>query len=756
MGAPDDESSNYAYTRAGNPLDLRAQDDAGAYELRYISGRERSVLAVLPITVSPTAATLEAAPNAASGAEISVSWTGPDNQNDFITVVPLGTAEGESDNYTYTREGNPLTLRLPDAEGDYELRYLTGQDRNTLASLPITLTATQATLEASPTAPSGSEIAVTWTGPDNRNDFITVVPIGTAEGESENYTYTREGNPLTLRLPDAEGAYELRYLTGQDRNTLARLPITLIKTAATIEASPIAQSGAEISVTWTGPDNRNDFITVVPVGTAEGESDNYTYTREGNPLTLRLPEAEGAFELRYLTGQDRNTLASLPITLQAAGVTLQAEGLAVAGSEIEVTWTGPDNRNDFITIVAPDAPEGASDNYTYTREGNPLRLRTPDSPGTYEIRYLGGQDRKTLGAIALTLVSGEVTLNSVPTTVAGASVSVTWEGPDNQNDYLVIVPAGSDEGESGNYTYTREGSPLDLRTPDYAGAYEIRYISGQSRSVRAALPIILTEPSVSLAVPPSAGTDSRVEVTWTGPDNQNDYIVIVPAGADEGESGNYTYTREGNPMTLRTPKEAGSYELRYISGQSRIVLASAPLRLTDVEVTLQISGDLMAAAEASVVFTGPSRDGDYLTIVPVGSPAGTYVQFYYTTGGSPGTLTLPDVAGTYELRYVSGGTAETLGQVTIEVSGIDIYLDAPEVAPAGTVLSVLWDGPDNPQDYITIVPVGAPDGSYVEYFYTSGDSPATLTTPATAGAYEIRYVSGQTGATMGSRPLTIE
>jgi len=752
-GAP---ASAVAQTRTadGNPALLTAPATPGNYQLHYLDSAG-AVLSSIDIAVI-TPATLDAPPVAMAGSQVPVTWTGPNTDNDFITIVAAGAADDIAGNFDYTRNGNPADLRAPDDAGAYELRYISGKERAVLAVLPITISEAAATLEAAPVAPSGAEIQVTWSGPDNRNDFITVVAVGTDEGAHDNYTYTRDGNPMTLRMPEAEGAYELRYLTGQDRKTLVSLPITLMANAATLQAAPVAASGSEIQVTWTGPDNRNDFITVVAVGTDEGTHDNYTYTRDGSPLTLRMPEAEGAYELRYLTGQDRKTLVSLPITLQAIGVTLELDGMAMAGSELMITWTGPDNRNDFITIVAPDAPEGSNDNYTYTREGNPLSLRTPDLPGSYQIRYVTGQDRKTLGYVMLTLVSDAVTLDAQPTTVAGADIPITWSGPDNQNDFIVIVPVGANEGESGNYTYTREGSPLDLRTPDYPGAYEIRYISGQSRGTRATLPITLTAPTVSLSGPPSAGTEGKVEITWQGPDNHNDYIALVPRGAAESEIGNYTYTREGSPMMIRTPETAGAYELRYISGQSRIVLGATGLTLTDTAISMEILSDLLTGAEASINYTGPERSGDYLTIVPVGTPEGIFVQYYYTESGSPATLPLPDVPGAYELRYVSGGTAETLARQIIEVSGVDIFLEALDTAAAGSLLSVLWDGPDNPQDYLTIVPVGAADGSFVDYFYTADNSPASLTVPDTPGAYEIRYVSGQTGATMGARPLTVE
>ena len=41
-------------------------------------------------------------------------------------MVPVGTPEGQYAVYAYTNKGSPLSLRAPDAAGDYELRYLLG------------------------------------------------------------------------------------------------------------------------------------------------------------------------------------------------------------------------------------------------------------------------------------------------------------------------------------------------------------------------------------------------------------------------------------------------------------------------------------------------------------------------------------------------------------------------------------------------------------------------------------------------------
>jgi Ca-activated chloride channel family protein len=430
-------------------------------------------------------------PSVEAGADFEVSWQGPDGRGDYVTIVEAGAADGDYGNYTRTREGNPLVLRAPDETGAYELRYMDAASRTALAAAPIAVEPAGAALDAPPSVGAGADFRVSWEGPDNRGDFITVVEAGAAEGEYGNYTRTHEGNPLSVRAPDQAGDYELRYLTGQTRATLAAVPIAVTEASASLEAPPSVGAGSDFRVTWQGPDTRGDFVTIVEAGAAEGEYGNYTRTHEGNPLSVRAPDEAGDYELRYLTGQTRATLAALPIAVTPASAGLDAPPEVVAGADFRVSWEGPDNRGDFVTIVEAGAGEGEYGNYTRTREGDPLSVRAPDEAGDYELRYLTGQTRATLAAVPIAVAEATASLEAPAVVEAGGTIEVTWQGPDNRGDFVTVVEAGTAEGEYGPYTRTGRGSPLELDAPEEPGAYELRYLTGQTRATLAARPIVV-------------------------------------------------------------------------------------------------------------------------------------------------------------------------------------------------------------------------------------------------------------------------
>jgi hypothetical protein len=227
--------------------------------VRYFLGAGDTVVASQPFTATGVTATLSAPAQVAAGAKFQFSWTGPDNPRDFITLVQDGTQEKTYDQYEYTSKGNTLTLTAPDVAGDYELRYATGQGYLTLARAPIKVTPIQGSLTGPPTVVGGESFKVTWKGPDNPRNFITIVAKDAKEGTWGHYAYTDKSNPVSIVAPLAAGDYELRYSTAESYATLARAPIKVTpaksepgKVAVTMPATPASSGAIEIILDASG------------------------------------------------------------------------------------------------------------------------------------------------------------------------------------------------------------------------------------------------------------------------------------------------------------------------------------------------------------------------------------------------------------------------------------------------------------------------------------------------------------------------
>jgi Ca-activated chloride channel family protein len=251
-----------------------------------------------------------------------------------------------------------------------------------------------------------------------------------------------------------------------------------------------------------------------------------------------------------------------------------------------------------------------------------------------------------------------------------------------------------------------------------------------------------------------AGTE--FEVTWTGPDNEDDYITIVPAGADEGTFHDYFYTAEGPTGTLSAPTTVGDHEVRYVDGASSATVASAPIVLVGREITLELPVQVAAGTEFAVSWEAIEAPGDYITIVPAASGEGTYESYFNISDGPTGTLVAPMTDGEFEIRFVSGLDSATMAASTITVTPLEITLEAPPEVAAGSDFDVTWTGPNGPGDYVTVVAAGAIETAYLDYAYTTEGSPLTLTAPAEPGAYEIRYRSDRLSGVFATIEITVE
>jgi Ca-activated chloride channel homolog len=437
-----------------------------------------------------TQATLDAPDEVPAGSSVSIAWTGPDNKSDYITIVEAGAPAGAYNDYARTAAGSPVAVMAPDAIGNYEVRYVEQGSSRTVAARPIKLIPVEATIDAPDEAPAGSQVTVHWRGPDNRSDYLTIVEAGAPEGSYDNYIRTATGSPVELVAPDGLGNYEIRYVVSQSGRTLAARPIRLIPVEATIDAPDEVPAGSQVTVHWTGPDNRSDYLTIVEVGAPEGSYNNYVRTATGSPVQLVAPDGLGNYEIRYVVSQSGRTLAARPLRLAPVSGSVEALSAIVPDGRFQVAWEGPDNPNDYITIVAAGAPEGSYKDYARTRSGNPVQLRAPAEPGEYEIRYVIQQSGRTLATRAVTVGGMQVTLSVKGKVSPGGVVEVEWTGPGRYEDFIQIVPAGSaDDAPALRETRSTQGSPLQLFAPPGAGEFELRYRSSDSGEVLARMPL---------------------------------------------------------------------------------------------------------------------------------------------------------------------------------------------------------------------------------------------------------------------------
>jgi hypothetical protein len=369
-------------------------------------------------------------------------------------------------------------------------------------------------------------------------------------------------------------------------------PGILVGQSATLTAPDRVVVGSMISLSWTGPSEALEFISIDPAGAPEVQYGSYVYARVAQPAELRAPDVPGAYVLRYHQGNaGYPVLASHAFEVTDAQATFDALAPVDAGAQVTISWRGPASQGDFISIDPTDAPEQQYGPYAYTT-ASPATIRAPDAAGSFLVRYHLATTYRVIGQTVLTVGRVSAELSAPAEGGAGSEVSVAWTGPDAPLDYVSVDPEGAPDDEYGAYAYTRDGSPLVLHLPEEPGAYVLRYHMGQSGSVIGTSPIRVLPNTATVAGPATVVGGTDFEVRWSGPDNQGDYVTIVPTGAAPRDYLAYAYTREGPALSLKAPLDAGPHELRYMTGRNFQVLASAPITVTPgvVPGTLRVVG----------------------------------------------------------------------------------------------------------------------------------------------------------------------
>lgn len=183
---------------------------------------------------------------------------------------------------------------------------------------PATDASGPATLSAPERVKAGSAVTVEWSGPANSGDFISLARPDQAGGRYEAYDWAKPGSDsVSLVAPGTPGEYELRYVRYNDREIIARRQIMVTETEATLSAPARVETGAAITVVWTGPANKGDFISLARPDQIGGHYETYDWVKpEGAPVRLTVPDKPGTYELRYILSSDRIILVRRSLTVE--------------------------------------------------------------------------------------------------------------------------------------------------------------------------------------------------------------------------------------------------------------------------------------------------------------------------------------------------------------------------------------------------------------------------------------------------------
>ncbi len=155
-------------------------------------------------------------------------------------------------------------------------------------------------------------------------------------------------------------------------------------------APTTAQTGAPFRVGFNGAPGPGDRIVFAYRGESNavvGEYDS-TVALGASPAVVAAPFVPGDYDLLYILG-DGTIAARLPVDVSPARASVSAMEVVAPGAELPVYWTGPAGPMDFLVFAVPGtSPDRTVGTEVGDLRDNPVVLRAPDEPGTYEIRYV--------------------------------------------------------------------------------------------------------------------------------------------------------------------------------------------------------------------------------------------------------------------------------------------------------------------------------------------------------------------------------
>jgi Ca-activated chloride channel family protein len=235
-------------------------------------------------------------------------------------------------------------------------------------------------------------------------------------------------------------------------------------------------------VTFTGPNAAEDWVGLAKAGAdvSTYEAGAWAYANNGSPARLRLPADPGLYEVRYVSGLDPRILAARKVEVSPATATVKAPERGMAGTTIQVAFTGQGGGDSFIGVVKQGAEAGTWIAGAYERpDGGEVSLRLPGEPGAYEVRFVleANGIYKVLASTTIAVEPATASVSAADRVKHGDDVTVGFAGPRGEGDFIAIAKA---DAAADSYTDFRTASAdrnaVTLQAPDEAGSYEVRYV----------------------------------------------------------------------------------------------------------------------------------------------------------------------------------------------------------------------------------------------------------------------------------------
>jgi Ca-activated chloride channel family protein len=223
--------------------------------------------------------------------------------------------------------------------------------------------------------------------------------------------------------------------------------------------------------------------------------------------------------------------------------------------------------------------------------------------------------------------------------------------------------------EDENYVKVAVGNEVTFKAPPLSARYlpidlEVRYFSKANGVAIARQDVTVVSPEVSLKAPSTMSGGEAAHVEFSGRGDGQDILFWAKPNEPEHhylrddliEEYIVPDIKDGSPVLVVAPAQAGEYEVRFYNDRRGGLLARYPVTVTAPKVSLDVPEEVKQGEQFDVVFSGPEAPGDIIflaltdwdeTSIPISK------RERYPAKGSVVTLRAPDAGQSFEIRYYS-------------------------------------------------------------------------------------------------------
>ncbi len=287
--------------------------------------------------------------------------------------------------FIFTKDGNELNEALSKTTGSKKKTFTPNsqQDVDSNAIVKLKLLG-KTTIE--------NEMTISWTAPNDSKDIFAIVPQNSFDFEDNLFVLddlASRGGISKIGIPTKKGSYDIVYWHDKKR-VLARENFEIKKTIADISAEDIVDIGQTFSVTWIGPNNKNDVIAIVPSDSTayEDNLDIIPYLDKKTGIAnITAPFEANDYDIIYLLNQ-KHVLSRRPLKVNDVVIKFaKIEEKIKTSDMINLSWTGPNREKDIVALMPYRGKDLSKAISTINAKNGSGMLMAPPKYGYYELTY---------------------------------------------------------------------------------------------------------------------------------------------------------------------------------------------------------------------------------------------------------------------------------------------------------------------------------------------------------------------------------